>query len=203
MPGSRRLLRDRTTARHALVRLQRHVGFNVRDQRTECGVCVRLDRLELRERVLEGLDVIAVLHLIKPVGSCAAEMERIGTTDGVPPSFWRMHAHGGQWAAGHPWCRSPDCRGGKNKHTPASAAWRSEAGSPVIDGVLAASAIAAPRRFDGCPTLKACPVAHATDRRGARWRPKASAPPVYWNVRFFLNDHAPRPRGCGLRRRPQ
>ena len=30
-------------------------------------LCVRLDQLELRERILVGLDVVAVLHLVKPI----------------------------------------------------------------------------------------------------------------------------------------
>ena len=27
--------------------------------------------------------------------------------DARHPPFWHTHAHGGQWAAGHPWCRPP------------------------------------------------------------------------------------------------
>jgi len=38
---------------------------------------VRLDQLELRERILVGLDVVAVLHLVKPI--CRVLMRLVST----------------------------------------------------------------------------------------------------------------------------
>src|SRR5438046_139436 len=67
---SRRSTRTQDTgasARNALVGRQRHVVLDVVYEQVESALRVRLDQLELRKRVLERFDVVAVLNLVQTV----------------------------------------------------------------------------------------------------------------------------------------
>src|SRR5512133_2229670 len=59
--------RNRAAAGNALVRRKRAAALDETSQQIECLLRVRLDQLELRKSVLEGLDVVAVLHLVEAV----------------------------------------------------------------------------------------------------------------------------------------
>src|SRR5262249_24746072 len=65
--GLRRAGGDRTAARDALAGWELRAALDVVDQQVERALGVRLDQLELREGVLERLDVVAVLHLVQAV----------------------------------------------------------------------------------------------------------------------------------------
>ncbi len=54
------------TAAHPVGR-QRHAALDLRNEQIAGVLRMRLDELELRERVLENLDVISVLHLVQSV----------------------------------------------------------------------------------------------------------------------------------------
>ena len=67
---SRRLRRrvgDLAAARNALVGRQRRAALDLRYKQIEGALRVRLDQLELREYVLESLEMVSVLHLVQPV----------------------------------------------------------------------------------------------------------------------------------------
>src|SRR5262244_271480 len=51
--------------------------LNIVDQQVKGVLRVRLDQLELREDILVGLDVVAVLYLVKPI--CRALMRQVTT----------------------------------------------------------------------------------------------------------------------------
>ena len=74
MTRLRRRSRDGAAPGNALVRRQLGVVFDMVDQQVESVLRMGFDQLELRERDLVGLDVIAVLHLVKPVGRCVVEV---------------------------------------------------------------------------------------------------------------------------------
>src|SRR6516162_7998006 len=59
---------DRTAGRDALVRRQLGIVLDMPRQQLKSALGVRLDQFELREGVLVGLDVVAVLHLVEAVG---------------------------------------------------------------------------------------------------------------------------------------
>src|SRR6266566_6682 len=63
---------DRAAARYALVRRKLRAVLDGVHQQNKGVLCMRLDQLELREGVLVGLDVVAVLHLVETV--CRAPM---------------------------------------------------------------------------------------------------------------------------------
>src|SRR5438046_8718931 len=67
----RRLIGDATPARDALARRQRRAALHVAHQHVESALCVWLNELELREGVLVGLDMVAVLHLVEAIGVSA------------------------------------------------------------------------------------------------------------------------------------
>src|SRR5437870_13782117 len=67
----RRRIGDVTAARDALARWQRRAALHVAHQHVESALCVRLNELELREDVLVGLDMVAVLHLVEAIGGSA------------------------------------------------------------------------------------------------------------------------------------
>src|SRR5207237_5321657 len=62
-----RCCRDRASVRDALRGRQRLVVLYVLDKQVERALRMWLDVLELRERVSECLDVVAVLHFVEPV----------------------------------------------------------------------------------------------------------------------------------------
>ena len=65
-----RSCRDRAAARDALVRRQFGALLDLNRQQVKGALGMLLDQLELRERrrrILVGLDVVAVLHLVEPV----------------------------------------------------------------------------------------------------------------------------------------
>src|SRR5439155_20385632 len=63
----RRRVGDALPARNALVGRQRHVVLDLVYEQVESALRVRLDQLELRKRVLERFDVVAVLDLVKAI----------------------------------------------------------------------------------------------------------------------------------------
>src|SRR5213596_596391 len=67
MSRLRRRVGDAPSARNALVGRKRHVVLDVVYQQIESALRVRLDQLELREKVLERLDIVAVLDLVEAV----------------------------------------------------------------------------------------------------------------------------------------
>jgi len=72
MAGLGRTAGDRATARDALAGWELGSVLDMIDQQVERALRVRLDQLELRERSLEGLDVVAVLDLVQPVRRAAS-----------------------------------------------------------------------------------------------------------------------------------
>jgi len=58
---------DLAATRNALIGRQRRTAFDLPDEQIEGALRVRLDQFELREQVLESLDVVSVLHLVQPV----------------------------------------------------------------------------------------------------------------------------------------
>ena len=54
-------------ARNALIGRQRRAALDLPDEQIEGTLRVRLDQFELREHVLESLDMVSVLHLVQPV----------------------------------------------------------------------------------------------------------------------------------------
>ena len=67
MPRLSGRCRDRAATRDALVRRQLGAVLDGFRQQVKGVLRVRLDQLELREGVLVGLDVVAVLHLVETV----------------------------------------------------------------------------------------------------------------------------------------
>jgi len=63
--------RDQAATRDALVRRKGGAMLDRIRQQVKGALCVRLDQLELRKVILVGLDVVAVLHLVKAGGSGA------------------------------------------------------------------------------------------------------------------------------------
>src|SRR5260221_1828566 len=72
MPRLVRRCGDGAAARDALVGGQAAAMLDEIDQQVEGALRMRLNELELREGVLEGLDVVAVLDLVEAVRRCAA-----------------------------------------------------------------------------------------------------------------------------------
>ncbi len=58
---------DLAATRNALIGRQRRTALDLPDEQIEGALRVRLDQFELREQVLESLDVVSVLHLVQPV----------------------------------------------------------------------------------------------------------------------------------------
>src|SRR4051794_41454860 len=67
MPRLGRMRCNRRAAPDALVGRQRRSPLDVIDEEVEGALRVRLDELELREEVLERLDVVPVLHFVQAV----------------------------------------------------------------------------------------------------------------------------------------
>src|SRR5439155_10376191 len=67
MPRLRRRVGDPLSARNALVGWQRHVVLDLVYQQVESALRVRLDQLELREKVLVRFDMVAVLDFVQAV----------------------------------------------------------------------------------------------------------------------------------------
>src|SRR5262249_19249336 len=110
--GLGRLTGDRPTARDALAGRELAVMLDVGDEEVERALRVGLDDLELRERALERLDVIAVLDLVQPVlGPAAAAVaadQRLVRPRAALDRQQRVHR------AGHRDQRPPDLPGGRD-----------------------------------------------------------------------------------------
>ena len=52
---------------NALIGWQGRAALDLPDEQIEGPLRVRLDQFELRERVLEGLDMVSILYLVQPV----------------------------------------------------------------------------------------------------------------------------------------
>ena len=73
-----------------MVGRQRRATLDILNQEIEGALCMRLDEFELREGAAEGLDMIAVLHLIETIGRMPITIVVVNppsTTQNCPPSF--------------------------------------------------------------------------------------------------------------------
>ena len=68
MPRLRRTCINLTSPWDALTRRQIAMVLDGTDQEIEGLLCVRLYEFELREGLLVGVDVVAVLHFVEPIG---------------------------------------------------------------------------------------------------------------------------------------
>src|SRR5258708_14432504 len=75
---------DASLARNALVGRKRHVVLDLVDEQVEGALRVRFDQLELRERVLERFDMVAVLYLVQTIRRPVAFAMRLPVTP-LPP----------------------------------------------------------------------------------------------------------------------